>query len=750
MSLYGALFSGVSGLAAQSSAMGAIADNITNVNTIGYKGTSVNFQTLVTKQTSLTTYSAGGAQPKPRADIDVQGLLSATSSSTDVGISGAGFFVVNEAANPGSGNVWGYTRAGSFKLDDNGYLTNVGGNYLQAWPLLTHDGNTSASVVKVGSDTYMKAYQDDDGNTTYVNDNIIDSNNLKPINLNTIGGTATQTQNIRVGANLPASDPVFDAGDPTAGGRHSLAVQVFDSLGNDHNLNMQFTKTSSNGWDMDMEMPSGAATLTIYDDREVTSDAGAEDVFAARGQIELSNIPSYGEYISIDDGSGTEYIYEFTNGGGTSVTVGAGQTAVEVDISTATSISDVISAMKTAIDANQLDSDRFVANGAKMDFIQSAAGDAVTIDASGCLTCLQSQCNPNSTTGIPSGVYTIPEIDTALKNTARVDFSGLPADTDTIVIGGVTFEFDTAATSVSGTTYTAGRIPVNINGLTDPADVVSALKTAIDANVAEPNRFVASGRTLNFLQSTSAADTTIDLGTGVTNASLSQNVGTTDTTVTTGSVTVAQKWSFNGVTDAESGYLVPAVRFNADGTPKYFNIDSVKMEWANGAEDMEQTVKNGQSVDLRVDLFFGNTSTADGLTHLSGKFIPNYITQDGAKFGNYAGVSIGEDGIVTALFDNGETRAIAQIPLATFVNPNGMEARTGNMWIETDNSGQPTVRTAGDGGAGTINSASLESSTVDIGTEFTNMITTQRAYSAASKVITSADEMLDELVRIIR
>ncbi|MBL4747411.1 MAG: hypothetical protein JKY17_01025, partial [Magnetovibrio sp.] len=60
MSLYGALFSGVSGLTAQSSAMSAISDNITNVSTIGYKGTTVNFQTLVTKQTSSTFYSAGG------------------------------------------------------------------------------------------------------------------------------------------------------------------------------------------------------------------------------------------------------------------------------------------------------------------------------------------------------------------------------------------------------------------------------------------------------------------------------------------------------------------------------------------------------------------------------------------------------------------------------------------------------------------------------------------------------------------
>ncbi len=470
----------------------------------------------------------------------------------------------------------------------------------------------------------------------------------------------------------------------------------------------------------------------------MTTDSGASDVYSARGQIEFSKIPSYGEAISITDRLGSTYTFEFTNGGG------ATGSNIEVDISSATSISDVVSALKTKIDANVRDSGRFVANGTKMDIIQSAAGDALTINAASCLSVLQSQANPDPTTGIATGIYTVQAVDAALKNTARIDFDSMPADTDTITIDGVVFEFTT-----DGVIDPTSDVAVNISG-SDPATAVAALKVAIDSNVNEPNRFVASGRTLNIYPSASGADIEVD-ATGVTGASGSKTAsGTTLSTLNlTGANAITNSFVFNG-TSNESGYIVPAVRFNADGTPKYFNVDSVDIEWANGAEDMEPAVKNGQNVDLGIDLFFGNTSTADGLTHLSGNFAPNYITQDGAKFGNFAGVSIGSDGIVTALFDNGETRPVAQIPLATFVNPNGMEARTGNTWIETDNSGQPTVRTAGQGGAGTINSASLEASTVDLGTEFTNMITTQRAYSAAAKVITSADEMLDELVRIKR
>ena len=86
--------------------------------------------------------------------------------------------------------------------------------------------------------------------------------------------------------------------------------------------------------------------------------------------------------------------------------------------------------------------------------------------------------------------------------------------------------------------------------------------------------------------------------------------------------------------------------------------------------------------------------------------------------------------------------------MATFANPNGMDALTGNAWLETDSSGQALLKQAGTNGAGEISGSSLEQSTVDLATEFSNMIVTQRAYSAATKIITTADEMLDELTRM--
>ena len=160
---------------------------------------------------------------------------------------------------------------------------------------------------------------------------------------------------------------------------------------------------------------------------------------------------------------------------------------------------------------------------------------------------------------------------------------------------------------------------------------------------------------------------------------------------------------------------------------------------------MNNDYRQGTSISLGM----GNVGTNDGLTSLSGSFTTNYIKQDGAKFGSYSGVTVDENGVVTAQFDNGETRPIAILPLATFTNSNGMEALTGNVWIETDASGQALLKQAGTNGAGEITSNALESSTVDLATEFSNMIVTQRAYSASTKIITTADEMLDELTRLI-
>ena len=126
------------------------------------------------------------------------------------------------------------------------------------------------------------------------------------------------------------------------------------------------------------------------------------------------------------------------------------------------------------------------------------------------------------------------------------------------------------------------------------------------------------------------------------------------------------------------------------------------------------------------------------------------VTSNGAGVGNVVGVSVGEDGIVSAVFDNSQTRNIAKIAVATFPNSDGLKAISGNAYLNAIAAGQMVIKEAGLGGAGKISPSSLESSTVDLSAEFTGLISTQKAYSASSKIITTADQMLNELISIIR
>jgi flagellar hook protein FlgE len=88
------------------------------------------------------------------------------------------------------------------------------------------------------------------------------------------------------------------------------------------------------------------------------------------------------------------------------------------------------------------------------------------------------------------------------------------------------------------------------------------------------------------------------------------------------------------------------------------------------------------------------------------------------------------------------------VPVATFTNPDGLGQLSGNAYSATKASGAANINLANSGPAGGIQSESLEGSTVDLATEFTNLITTQRAYSASARIITTADQMLQELEQL--
>lgn len=124
--------------------------------------------------------------------------------------------------------------------------------------------------------------------------------------------------------------------------------------------------------------------------------------------------------------------------------------------------------------------------------------------------------------------------------------------------------------------------------------------------------------------------------------------------------------------------------------------------------------------------------------------------QNGFPPGSLQGFSIGNDGVITGTFTNGLTRTLGQIGITNFPNPDGLESLGSNLWRNTDNSGLAVVGTAGSGGRGSINAGFLEQSNVDIGSEFTDLIVTQRGFQANTKVVTTVDEMLQNLIDMKR
>jgi flagellar hook protein FlgE len=156
------------------------------------------------------------------------------------------------------------------------------------------------------------------------------------------------------------------------------------------------------------------------------------------------------------------------------------------------------------------------------------------------------------------------------------------------------------------------------------------------------------------------------------------------------------------------------------------------------------------AADSEIEFDFGSTGQTSGLTQFSSPSDVGFVTQNGAEVGELNGVRIDEEGFVIASFTNGEERRLYKLPVATFPNPSALDPRSGNVYSQTDVAGEFNLRHAGNGGAGTITPSSLEAANVDIADEFSKMIVTQRAYSASSKIISTADQLLEELLRITR
>ncbi len=187
------------------------------------------------------------------------------------------------------------------------------------------------------------------------------------------------------------------------------------------------------------------------------------------------------------------------------------------------------------------------------------------------------------------------------------------------------------------------------------------------------------------------------------------------------------------------GSLANVVPTGGSGTPASGSI-SFNIPWAAASGLTSQSLS----------MTLGTVGSTDGFTQYDTASTLTSANVDGAVYGSVTGISISSDGTVSANFSNGLTQAVFKVPLVTFANPDGLAEVSGNAYTTTPDSGTPIINVANTGGSGTINSRQLEGSTVDLATEFTNLITTQRAYSACSRIVTTASQMLDQLLQMSR
>lgn len=183
--------------------------------------------------------------------------------------------------------------------------------------------------------------------------------------------------------------------------------------------------------------------------------------------------------------------------------------------------------------------------------------------------------------------------------------------------------------------------------------------------------------------------------------------------------------------DIGAGTQTGEITFNTDGTFNTVTNNTISFS-PNGSEpvnitlDFSKLTQYGSDQDAAVE------------------------SQDGYKSGVLESFTIDQNGNIVGVFSNGITRNLGQIALARFANPAGLLKEGNSLYSITSNSGSPLVGAANSGGFGSIKPGSLEMSNVDLSTEFTDMIITQRGFQANSRVITASDEMLQELVNLKR
>lgn len=275
----------------------------------------------------------------------------------------------------------------------------------------------------------------------------------------------------------------------------------------------------------------------------------------------------------------------------------------------------------------------------------------------------------------------------------------------------------------------------------DPATGVIATGGAVGDLVVDPNTTIPA-----------VATTEITLG-GRLSSSLAVGESTTSQVTVYDSLgtphqldivwtkTAANSWT-QEVFDSSATALSPATTA--------LTFDPATGTLTTPAAPVAYTFNPAGAASQTITVGFGTSGVGNPLTQFDGPSTATVTERNGSVAGSLRALAISDSGDLIATFSNGEIRVVGRIALATFANPGGLEKTGDNHWRATPGSGLPATGSPGTAGRGSLAPGALEGSNVDLSQEFTNLIIAQRGFQANTRVVSTADEILAELMQIKR
>lgn len=750
------LWSGVSGLQAHQVAMDVEGDNISNVNTVGFKYSRTDFASMLSLTKQAATAPQGdlggqndlgiglGTSVHSTTRVFMQGSMQSTDINTDVALQGDGFFILSGDG----GDSQAYSRAGDFTFDANGSLVDNNGYVVQGWVKEIKSGDDSceddALLTRVDTTGPIGNIQIDPGL-------VLPSKKSSEVslraNLNT-GDSVEQMDCIRPLDSDSAT--VADSSNPGFAYQYDSSGDViqksedfgvlFNDTGNAFNLSdgqgvwaSYKTATSAqsgviaagantfqfalNGVDIDITVnqttSAANATALVAALNNYSDQTGVSATVVGGTQVQLTNLN--------DDtvAKVKNIIIEPHSGGGASYIGALSDTA------------SVVTAFR--YEYNSTAADSAGATTASYGYVSGNNGSKfkTTEDLR---RMMQTDANRVKNSDLTNAAY---------------QYGLAPYDID----GSGTM--DAGEASVKVTVNSNGRFEIqneeDNDGTSEPITIAVTNysdSVAVSTNVLFGNTFSALNTSLAEGTTSTASTTKINAATHTSSIDVFDSLGAKHTLTITFRKNDINQWIWSakipepglivGHPDSRDNvYEGGTVTFNSDGSLKGYNPPTLQINPNNGAK-APQLIK----------LEFGSSNSFDGVTSLDDESSTNNISQNGYAAGNLIGIRIDSTGTMLGSFDNGKSVGLAKLGVATFANEAGLHSEGGNLFTVSANSGDPTIGTASTGSRGDIASSMLEMSNVDLSRSLTNLIVVQRGFQANSKTITTSDQMLNTLLQL--